>query len=566
MTAMMVVVVLFATSCEKERGGMYQGGNGASGKKLVKINHVSYRKTYVDYSLQHTSGSLEWDRMVWSGNQLVDVFAGGYENGYPIEESYAEQYVYDGDNLTEIRYSDGGYQYNYYLTYSGGHLTEIYNTYVDGSYSGWYRKTMTYSTDGHLQEVMSLSNEGYSYRYQFVWGGDNIVTVQCYCNGSLDYRENYTYDNKKSAYSEMPEWYALMRSDFEMLSANNVILWNRNDSDGDSYSTSYAYTYDGDYPVKCVRTDNDDYSSYYSQETYTTYYEYADGTKEQMPTIYSLTVDENNSSYGYATGGGEYAAGSTAVIYADAGNGGYFQQWSDGSTQNPRTLTVNGNASYVAQFSSNAGGGGGNSGTYRITFNGSSWYANATRFYDHTSDGYMTVYAYKNSADAGLQNPTNDVMVYGWLESFTGSYTYSDYSSYMVYRDPNQTFTVSSTRVLATGDTIAAGTYYRYNAIPSSFSETITAIDLNTLTISATWSEKLFDLENYINNNGNSYGTQYTLSGTLSSYHFSWYSAKGTPSASDRVDVPDTKGGKPQASRIRDRFGRHLSHRIHNNR
>lgn len=166
-------------------------------------------------------------------------------------------------------------------------------------------------------------------------------------------------------------------------------------------------------------------------------------------------------------------------------------------------------------------GGGSGTGTYTITFNGSSWNAAATRFVDYTSQGYMTVFAWKNSSDANSGiNPTTDVLVYGWLESSSGSYTYSNTYDYMNYRDPNQAVVVPNTVILSNNDTIEEGTYYRYFANPTTFTENITAIDFNSLTISATWSEQIFDIEQYINNNGTSYGTMYNLSGTLSNYHF----------------------------------------------
>ena len=195
--------------------------------------------------------------------------------------------------------------------------------------------------------------------------------------------------------------------------------------------------------------------------------------------------------------------------------------------------------SYGATKTFTVSGGGTSSGTYRITFNGSTWNAAATRFVNYTSDGYMTVFAWKNASDASSGiNPANDVLVYGWLESSTGSYTYSNTYDYMIYRDPNQAVVVPNTVILSNNDTIEEGTYYRYFANPTTFTENITAIDLNSLTISATWSEQIFDIEQYINNNGTSYGTMYNLSGTLSNYHFTLSSSKSVPSG--KTIVPDS--------------------------
>lgn len=183
--------------------------------------------------------------------------------------------------------------------------------------------------------------------------------------------------------------------------------------------------------------------------------------------------------------------------------------------------------------------GGGTSGYYRITFNGSTWTAAATNFINYTSDGYMTIYAYKNSADVGSVHPSNDVMVYGFLECTTGTYTYASSSGdIMNYRDPNDILMVDNTIILSNNDTIAEGSYYRYFPLYSSFSETVSAIDLNALTMSATWTEDLVDLEQYINNNGTNYGTTRTLSGVLSNYHWTWTSTSKT-SASRKAPMPD---------------------------
>lgn len=73
------------------------------------------------------------------------------------------------------------------------------------------------------------------------------------------------------------------------------------------------------------------------------------------PTQYTLTVVSNNNAWGTVTGGGTYAAGATATLTATANNGYHFVQWQDGNTQNPRTVTVTGNATYVATFAQNVG-------------------------------------------------------------------------------------------------------------------------------------------------------------------------------------------------------------------
>ncbi len=61
-----------------------------------------------------------------------------------------------------------------------------------------------------------------------------------------------------------------------------------------------------------------------------------------------LTAQPNNSGYGIVTGSGYYAVGSEATITATPKGG--FVQWNDGNTENPRTVTVTSDVTYIATF------------------------------------------------------------------------------------------------------------------------------------------------------------------------------------------------------------------------
>ena len=58
-----------------------------------------------------------------------------------------------------------------------------------------------------------------------------------------------------------------------------------------------------------------------------------------------------SASQGTVSGGGLYEIGETATLVANAKAGYTFAQWVDGSDENPRTVTVNGNKTYTAIFS-----------------------------------------------------------------------------------------------------------------------------------------------------------------------------------------------------------------------
>ncbi len=78
--------------------------------------------------------------------------------------------------------------------------------------------------------------------------------------------------------------------------------------------------------------------------TYTAYF------SAEPVTYYTITVNASPSNGGTVTGGGTYPAGSSVTLTATPNNGYAFSQWQDGSTANPRTITVNGNATYTASF------------------------------------------------------------------------------------------------------------------------------------------------------------------------------------------------------------------------
>ena len=65
---------------------------------------------------------------------------------------------------------------------------------------------------------------------------------------------------------------------------------------------------------------------------------------------FTLSVSSADESKGTTTQGGAYDEDSEILIYAAAKSGYKFSKWNDGSTDNPRTVKMIGNLSFVAQF------------------------------------------------------------------------------------------------------------------------------------------------------------------------------------------------------------------------
>ena len=72
-----------------------------------------------------------------------------------------------------------------------------------------------------------------------------------------------------------------------------------------------------------------------------------------VPLTYNLTLNVDSSSHGWVNGDGYFDYYSERVIYAHANQGYHFDYWNDGSTENPRTITLTQDTSFTAFFSVN---------------------------------------------------------------------------------------------------------------------------------------------------------------------------------------------------------------------
>lgn len=68
------------------------------------------------------------------------------------------------------------------------------------------------------------------------------------------------------------------------------------------------------------------------------------------PISYTLTVQTADTELGSVSGGGTYAMNHVATLTATPLNYSTFLQWDDGNTDNPRTVTITGDATYIALF------------------------------------------------------------------------------------------------------------------------------------------------------------------------------------------------------------------------
>ena len=224
---------------------------------------------------------------------------------------------------------------------------------------------------------------------------------------------------------------------------------------------------------------------------------------------YTITVGVNDASMGSATGGGKYNVNTEVTLTATPNTGYDFVKWSDGNTDNPRTVVVTADAEYTAIFQRHVVDG------TTISFNGNTWTAANMTGYDYSSQGYLAFEIFKTA------NSTSDVNLLGWLESTPGSYDYASTYDYFKYYDPNDTYYDEDGALSQDG---SAGTYYRWQILnnESSFVENVTAVDLNNKSISATWSEELYDVEDYIAAGNTVPDRTYTLTGQMVNATWVW--------------------------------------------
>ena len=82
------------------------------------------------------------------------------------------------------------------------------------------------------------------------------------------------------------------------------------------------------------------------------------GTTGQTKPKRTLTVRSANESQGSVSGGGSFDEGSTQTVRATPKPGFAFDKWSDGSTQNPRTVKLTSDLTLTASFKTATTGGG----------------------------------------------------------------------------------------------------------------------------------------------------------------------------------------------------------------
>ncbi len=159
-----------------------------------------------------------------------------------------------------------------------------------------------------------------------------------------------------------------------------------------------------------------------------------EGCKKEKQ-MYTITVASNISSCS-VSGGGTFEDGTTTTITAIPADGYTFVKWNDEITTNPRTITVTGNAAYIAMFEETGNGGGNGGGSSSIPT------PTGVTASIETENGTDYILIEWNSVSAAVQ-----YKVY-YSTSSSGSYEYLGYSTqnygYIVATNTDNYFKVSA--------------------------------------------------------------------------------------------------------------------------
>lgn len=126
---------------------------------------------------------------------------------------------------------------------------------------------------------------------------------------------------------------------------------------------------------------------------------------------YTITVESANPAMGTVEGSGTFMEGTVINISATPLTGYYFIGWTDGNADNPRSITVTQNATYIAQFATNPVQ------TFTLTVMCDSEQGSTIGSGTYTAGSTATIAAFPNSGylfdkwnDGNTENPRQVVM------------------------------------------------------------------------------------------------------------------------------------------------------------
>ena len=214
---------------------------------------------------------------------------------------------------------------------------------------------------------------------------------------------------------------------------------------------------------------------------------------------YIITVTSADPTMGQAYGGGEFESGTQTLIWGTPEVGYQFDHWNDGNTQNPRTITVDADASYTAYFRAvgdNPGGGGENPGGGEtpgdfnavVTVNGTTYQCIALLSYgmDQQTGNYLSLHLILG------EGAETDPSFYLYILPQTGVQGFEQGAS-CSFVENGDDFVIAAN----------GNEYPHYQTINNcNYSINVTAFDMNSQTVTLSSSGELFDIRRAENGEG----------------------------------------------------------------
>lgn len=185
-----------------------------------------------------------------------------------------------------------------------------------------------------LSDVKIMNYNSGTYELRVYQGGSNAP-------GTLVYNQSYMLNGTE-------DWYiATLTTPITIDHSQPLwIIFYNSDIDYPAIGSNYVGNPDGSW----VSVNGQSWGSVCDYGFYYTWMIRAILTNSVAPTYYTINVNSAQPERGSAIGGGTFAYGSNIQIQANPYTNFEFQRWNDGSTANPRTITVTGNATYTAYF------------------------------------------------------------------------------------------------------------------------------------------------------------------------------------------------------------------------
>ena len=191
---------------------------------------------------------------------------------------------------------------------------------VDAHDNPVFRCVVTYSDGKTDEDYFQLKNVYHNYESTVkFFGGTNVI--ERYEPFVVAYVDLYKDHQKANELKPEPEYYYYNK--------NNV-----KQSDG-------SFSWDFSNVDSSHRTDGNRIYAIYKDESV------AGVTSSNE---YTIIAQSSSPDAGTVTGGGTFNYGAHITLTATPNDGYEFTQWSDGSTETPRTVTVEKNATYTANF------------------------------------------------------------------------------------------------------------------------------------------------------------------------------------------------------------------------